>query len=179
MTTLTGDGGIYDAVRIDAGDPDGLVFVDAFLNRVLQKAVRRLNHKLGLSVTNRPKGVHGYKTLSVAPITYDITNNSISPDNDELADLITLMMEYIIKKGEVSALKRLNAVYGGPFSTDAQLDDISVKNADGVDVRMGSNRLATRARLFTLDLETIIDELNAAVKRFIYRQTGNYSKLVF
>jgi len=179
MTTLTGDGGIYDAVRIDAGDPDGVVFVDAFLNRVLQKAVRRLNNTLGLSVTNRPRGVHGYKSLSVAPITYNISGNSIDPDNDELADMIVLMMEYIIKKGEVAALKRLNAAYGGAFSTNAEADDISVKNADGVDVRMGANRLATRARLFTLDLETIIKELNEAIKRFLFRQTGNYSKLVY
>lgn len=179
MTTLTGDGGIYDAVRIDAGDPDGLVFVDAFLNRVLQKAVRRLNNRLGLSVTNRPKSIYRCSTISVAPITYDIANNSISPDNDELADLITLMMEYIIKKGEVGALKRLNAAYGGQFATDAAGDDVSVKNADGVEVRMGANRLSNRVKLFQLDLETIIDELNAAIKKFIYRQTGNYSKLVY
>jgi len=181
MTAITGDGGIYNGVLLDIGDPDGLVFTETFLNNLLAKAVRRLNHVLGLSSTSRPRGIPGYKSLKsqISPITYSLASNSISPDNDEIADLIILMMEYIIKKGEISALKRLNVAYGGVYKTDAANDDLSVKNADGVEVRVGANRLSTRARLFEMDLNTIKEELDNAIKTFLYRQVGNYSKMIF
>ena len=181
-TTISGD--IYEGVRLDIGDPDGQIFNDTFMAKLFKKAVRRLNQVLGLSATSRPIGIPGYKSLSsrVSRITYDLTGDTINPDNDEIADLIILQMEYIIKKGEVSALKRLSAAYGGVFATSAggaQNDDVSVTNADGVTVKVGSNRLSNRARLFQLDLETIKEELEDAIQKFIYRQTGNYGKLIF
>lgn len=181
-TSITDD--IYDAVRIDVGDIDSQVFVDALLQRIFTKAVRRLNQSLGLASVSRPRGIPGYQSLKsqISPITYNLTAGTISPDNDEIADLIILQMEYIIKKGEVSALKRLNAAYGGVYATlsgNAVNDDVSVTNADGVKVSVGGSRLSNRRQLFELDLETVIDELKEAKKRFMYRMTGNYSKLIY
>lgn len=176
--------GIYEAVRIDISDFDGQVFTDTLLDRILVKAVRRLNQDLGLSDTSRPRGIPGYKSLKsqISPITYNLTAETISPDNDEIADLIILQMEYIIKKGEISNLKRLNAAYGGAYSTlsgNAVNDDISVSNADGVRVSVGGSRLSNRRQLFELDFKIIEAELKEAKKKFLYRMTGNYSKLIF
>lgn len=176
-TSIASD--IYDGVRIDCGDEDGVVLTSAFLQRVFTKAVRRLNRTLGLSVTNRPQGIPGYKSLSVSPITYSIANDTISPDNDELVDMVILQMEYIIKKSETSALKRLNASYGGVLSTNANMDDATVRNADGVTVSLGQNRLSNRARLYAMDLEAIQKELDAAIKSFLGRQIANYGKMIY
>lgn len=173
---------IYEAVLLDVGDPDQQIFVDAFLQKIFKKAVRRLNQKLGSSDVVRPRGVPGYHPLKVAKITYDLTGDTINPDTDELADLIILQMEYIIKKGEISALKRLNAAYGGAYATSVgggANDDVEVTNADGVRVRTGSSRLTNRASLFRLDLETIKEELEDAIQVYLARMTANYGKCIF
>lgn len=176
--------GIYEAVRLDIGDPEAQIFNDAFLQRIFVKAVRRLNQALGLSVTSRPPGIPGYKALGskISPITYDISGGTISPDNDEIADLIILQMEYIVAKGELSALKRLSSAYGGAYAASvgsAEGDDITVTNADGVMVRVGSSRLNNRTKLILEDANLIKKELDEAIKRFIGRQTGNYGKMVY
>lgn len=180
-TSISGD--IYQGILLDTGDEAQDIFTDAFLERIFKKAVRRLNRDLGLSSVSRPKGIPGYKALQVAPITYDISGDSISPDNDEIADLIILQCEYIIKKGEISALKRLHATAGGVFFGSvggASTDGVSVTNADGVTVDMGGgSRFTARAGLFRMDLETIKEELEEAKKKFLYRLTGNFSKLVY
>jgi hypothetical protein len=175
---------IHEAVRLDTGDLEGQIFTDTLLDRILAKAVRRLNQDLGLSDTVRPRGIPGYKSLKsqISPITYDLVNESISPDNDEIADLIILQMEYIIKKGEISNLKRLNAAYGGVYSTasnGAVNDDISVTNADGVKIQMGMGRLSNRRLLFELDFKIIDAELKEAKKKFLNRLVGNFSKLIY
>jgi hypothetical protein len=179
-------GTIYEAVRIDIGDPDGNVFDDDFLKRVLTKAARRLNHRLGLSTTARPLGIPGTfggPRLKVSPITVDLEAGTITPNNDELCDLIIMMMEYIIITSEVSALKRLAATSAsGPFATlvgNAVNDGISVTNADGVRVDISGGRLANRVALHRLDIQTREKELEAAIKAFLARQTGNYGKLIY
>ena len=86
-------------------------FDDNFLARVLTKAARRLNQRLGLSITNRPQGVPGNwggRRLQVSPITLDLEAGTISPNNDELCDLIILQMEHILNTSETSARKRTN-----------------------------------------------------------------------
>jgi len=180
MTSIA-TSGIYDAVRLDIGDPEGQIFNDAFLQRIFIKAVRRLNQTLGTSATSRPRGIPGYKSLSVEQITYDLANDSISPDNDEIADLIILQMEYIIAKGEVAALKRLNSSYGGAYSTGSNVsnDDVEVTNADGVKIKMGAGRLNNRTRLMLENANMIRKELNDAVKRFLTRMSGNFGKCIF
>lgn len=173
---------IYEAVLLDIGDPDQDIFTDAFLQKIFKKSVRRLNQKLGSSDVVRPKGVPGYHPLKVAKITYDLTANSINPDTDELADLIILQMDYVIKKGEVSALKRLNSAYGGVYGVSvggANSDDVSVTNADGVTIKTGGSRSNNRTKLFQLDLETIKEELNEAIKTYLGRMTASYGKCIF
>jgi hypothetical protein len=183
MTSIT-TSGIYDAVRLDVGDPEAQIFNDAFLQRIMVKSVRRLNGKLGLSHVQRPQGIPGYKALAtkISPITYDFASDSISPDNDELADLIILQMEYVISKGEISALKRLSSAYGGAFGTSigsAEGDGVTVTNADGVVVSIGASRLNNRTRLMLDDANMIREELEDAIKKFLGRQNGNYGKLIY
>ena len=177
---------IYDAVRIDIGDPEGHIFDDNFLQHVLVKAVRRLNQRLGLSRTSRPLGIpggFGGPKIQVGELTVDVEGGTISPDNDELCDLIILMMEYIIITGETSALKRLGASFAsGPYATvlgSVGNEGISVTNADGVTINVSTGRLQTRATLQRLDVETRTKELETAIKAFLNRETGNFGKLIY
>lgn len=175
--------GMYDFIRLDVGDPDGTIFNDSLLGRILTKSVTRLNNKLGLSKTVRPIGIGGQfggRRISVPPIVLDLSNGSISPDNDELSDLLVLQSEIIILKSEVAALRRLNVSAGGAFNqavSSATHDDVSVTNADGVSVKVG--RLATRARLYEKSLDDLNKELNDAVIRFLARESSNFGKLIF
>ena len=177
---------IYDAVRIDIGDPEGHIFDDNFLQHVLVKAVRRLNQALGLSRTARPAGIpggFGGPKIQVAELTVDVEAGTIEPNNDELCDLIILQMEYIIITAETSALKRLGAAFAsGPFATvvgGVGNEGISVTNADGVTVNISTGRLQFRTTLQRLDVETRKEELETAIKRFLGRQTGNYGKMIY
>lgn len=177
---------IYDAVRIDIGDPEGQIFDDNFMQHVLVKAVRRLNQRLGLSPTSRPQGIpggFGGPKIQVADIEVDVEAGTLSPNNDEIADLIILMMEYIIITSETSALKRLGAAFAsGPFSTvlgSIASEGISVTNADGVTVNVSTGRLQTRATLQRLDVETRTQELETAIKAFLNRMTGNFGKMIY
>lgn len=179
--------GVYDCVRIDIGDPEGKVFGDEFLRRVLIKAVRRLNNKLGLAPTMRgPIGVPGQfggQRIRVIPITINLEDGTIEPAGDEYADLLCLQMEYIIATSEISALKRLSiSGASGPFEisiNSAVNDGVSVRNADGVSIEIGSARLQTRASLMRFHAEALEKELNDAVRRFLSRLTGNFAKMVW
>ena len=171
---------IYDAVRIDIGDPDGQVFDDDFLKRVLQKAVRRLNQRLGLSPVSRPKGIPGNfggPRIKVAPIIADVEAGTVTPSNDEIHDLVIMQMELIILESEVSALKRLTAT--GPFASTVAQDGISVTNADGVSVTISTGRLGFRSDLHKFDVKTRRDELEAAIRAFLNRMTGNFGKMIY
>lgn len=177
---------IYDAVRIDIGDPEGHIFDDNFLQHVLIKAVRRLNQALGLSRTARAQGIpggFGGPKIQVAELTVDVEAGTIEPNNDELCDLIILQMEYIIITGETSSLKRLGAAFAsGPYAAvlgSIANEGISVTNADGVTVNISAGRLQARTAMQRLDVETRKEELETAIKRFLGRQTGNYGKLVY
>lgn len=175
--------GIYDMILLDVGDPDQQIFNNSLLARILTKSVTRLNNKLGLSKTSRPIGVGGQfggRRISIPPITLDLTAGSISPDNDELSDLLVLQSEIIILKSEMAALRRLNPSIGGAFGqaiASAAHDDVSVTNADGVSIKV--SRLSTRARLFEKSLDDVTEELEDAVIQFLARMSANYSKLVY
>jgi len=177
---------IYEAVRVDIGDPDGTIFNDSFMQRVLTKAVRRLNHRLGLSPTSRPKGIPGNfggPRLKVSPIVANLTDGSITPDNDEICDLVVMQMEVIILEGEVSALKRLAATSSsGPFASlvsSASQDGITVKNPDGTLVSIAPGRLTVRSDLHKFDVKNRREELENAIKAFLGRMTGNFSKMIY
>lgn len=171
---------IYDAVRIDIGDPEGLIFDDDFLKRVLVKAVRRLNQRLGLSPTDRPQGIpggFGGPRIKVNPIIADIEAGTITPDNAEIHDLIVLQMELIILESEISALKRLTA--NGLFASSVGQDGVSVTNADGVTVSISATRLGFRSDLHKFDVKNRRDELERAISVFLGRMTGNFGKLIY
>lgn len=177
---------IYDAVRIDIGDPYGHVFDDHFLQHVLIKAVRRLNHRLGLSKKSRPQGIpggFGGPKIQIAQLTVDVEGGTISPNNDELCDLIIMMMEFIIITGETSSLKRLGASFSsGPFATTLtgiEGEGISVTNADGVTINVSAGRLQARTAMQRLDVETREKELERAILAFISRMTGSFGKLIY
>jgi hypothetical protein len=178
---------IYDAVRLDLADADAIVFGDEFLQRILIKAVRRLNQALGIGIRMRgPTGVEGQfggRRIQVIALVVDIEAGTISPNDDEMQDLIILQMEYIIKTSEISALKRLSAsAASGPASiavNGAVNDDVMVRNADGVEIMVGRNRFSTRAQLYKFDVETITKELEAAKKAFLSRITGSMGKMVY
>jgi hypothetical protein len=177
---------IYEGVRLDLGDPDGQVFNDDFLKRNLIKAVRRLNHRLGLSPTARPKGIpggFGGPRLKVSPIVADVEAGTITPNNDEICDLVIMQMELIILESEVSALKRLAATSSsGPYASivgSASQDGITVKNADGVSVSISPGRLNVRADLHKFDVKNRREELEKMIRAFLNRQTGNYGKLIY
>lgn len=177
---------IYEAVRIDIGDPDGQVFDDDFLKRVLQKAVRRLNQRLGLSPTSRPKGIPGNfggPRIKVSPIIADVEGGTVTPSNDEIHDLVILQMELIVLESEISALKRLAATASsGPFATlvsSANSDGVSVTNADGVQVSISPSRLMVRADLHKFDVQRRREELEMAIRAFLNRMTGNFGKMVY
>jgi hypothetical protein len=177
---------IYEAVRIDIGDPAGQVFDDDFLKRVLLKAVRRLNQRLGLSPTDRPKGIPGNfggPRIKVHPIIADVEAGTVNPSNDEIHDLVILQMELIILESEISALKRLAAsAASGPFASfsgSAASDGVSVTNADGVSVSISPSRLNVRADLHKFDVKSRRDELEMAIRAFLNRMTGNFGKLIY
>ena len=178
---------IYSAVQLDIGDPDGLIFNENYLRRVLIKAVRRLNQKLGTAVTFRgPVGIPGEfggRRIRVIEIDVDIENGTITPNNDEICDLIILQMEYIIMTAELNALRRLNRVgvstTHNALLSSAVKDDVSVTNADGITIDIGGGRLQTRASLFKFSAEAARHELEMAVRAFLNRLTGNFGKMVW
>jgi len=177
---------IYEAVRLDIGDPEGQVFDDDFMGRNLKKAVRRLNHRLGLSPTNRPKGIpggFGGPRIKVSPIEFNLTDGTITPNNDEICDLVVMQMELIILESEVSALKRLAATSAsGPYAAlviGATQDGISVKNADGVTVSISPSRLNVRADLHKFDVKNRREELEKMIRAFLNRMTGNFGKMIY
>lgn len=174
---------IYNAVRIDIGDPDAQVFTDEYLQHVLVKAVRRLNHRLGLSPTVRPKGIpggFGGPRLKVTPIVADVDTGSIEPENDEIFDLVIAQMEVIVLESEVSALKRLVAI--GPNATSiaaASKDGITVQNADGVMISISPSRLNVRSDLHKFDVQQRRKELEDMIRAFLSRMSGNFGKMIW
>ena len=176
---------VFDAVRIDLGDPDANILHDAFLSRVLTKAVRRLNHVLGIGVRTRgPIGIPGNfggQRVKYTPLSVDLSTGVFTPPNDEYVDLVIMQMEVIIVEGEISALKRLSAS-SGPYTSlvgSAGNDGIRVTNADGVTIDVSVGRLQNRSLLARFDAETRRKELEMAINRFIGRISGNASKLIY
>lgn len=180
-------GSMYDAVRHDIGDPDAKVFSDEFLRHVLIKAVRRLNHRLGLAPTMRgPIGIPGNfggRRIRVIPLTLDVSAGTINPPGDEYEDLLILQMEYVIVTSELTALKRLQtAGSSGPYAitnAGAENEGIKVVNADGVEVSISGGRLRERSALARFDVQTRKEELETAIREYRNRLSGNFGKLIW
>ncbi len=177
---------LYEAVRLDIGDPEGSIFDDDFLKRILTKAVRRMNHRLGIGATARPKGIpggFGGPRIKVSPIVANTEAGTITPNTDELCDLVVMQMELIILESELSAFKRLQAsANAGPFATlagSASQDGVSVTNADGTSVTLSPSRLSVRADLHKFDVKMRREELEKAIRSYLSRSSSNYGKLIY
>lgn len=168
---------IYDRVRLDVGDPNGQIFNDGLLQRVLAKAIARLNRRLGLVSVCQD---HGSDILVIlfnsnshtTPITVNFDTGVITPDSDPYVDILTLQIEEILLTSEASNMKRLNVALGGPFASGIltmQSDGVSVKNADGVTIDIAASRFMKRADMFKWDAERVTKELDEAIRDFKWR----------
>ena len=168
---------IYDRVRLDVGDPNGQIFNDGLLQRVLAKAVARLNRRLGIVEVCQHTSLNALIILfstnsQVAPITVDFDTGVITPDTDPYVDILTLQIEEILMVSEASNMKRLNVLLGGPFASGIATmvnDGVAIKNADGVSIDVAVSRFMKRADMYKWDAERISAELEAAIKDFRWR----------
>lgn len=172
---------LFDRVRIDIGDPNGTIFSDGLLSRILQKSITRLNRRLGLVRLSSPApylwivefvcgGSAGIPNLSV-----DLLAGTISPNSDPYADLVVLQMEEILLQSESIALQRLNANTAGSFGSGLQgvsADGVSVTNVDGVTITKSIGRLSHRADLTKFNLGNISKMLEDGIKDIKWRLSG-------
>lgn len=170
---------LFDRVRIDVGDPDGIIFTDGFLRRTIKKAVSRVNRRLGLVRVSQDSHfiwlIAFTSRVSTPVLTLDLVNGTIDPSTDPYADILVLQMEEILLTGESVALQRLNQATAGVFGSGLQKvssEGVSATNADGVTISKAVGRLSHRADLTKFNLEAIRAELNEAIKDLRWRLAG-------
>jgi hypothetical protein len=170
---------LFDRVRIDVGDPDGIIFTDGFLRRILKKAVSRVNRRLGL-VRLVQDSLYIWLIMftsqtSTPVLTIDLEAGTIDPDTDPYADILVLQMEEIVLTGETVALQRLNqntaGIYGSGL-TGIAADGVSATNADGVTISKAVGRLSHRADLAKFNISNIREELQHAIQDLRWRLAG-------
>lgn len=170
---------LFDRVRIDIGDPNGLIFIDGLLKRTLKKAVSRVNRRLGLVRITEDSFfiwlIAFTSRVSTPVLTLNLELGTIDPSTDPYADILVLQMEEILLTGETVALQRLNAVTAGSFGSGLQgivADGVSVTNADGVTISKAVGRLSHRADLAKFNLNHIRKELEQAISDLRWRLAG-------
>lgn len=170
---------LFDRVRIDIGDPDGLIFVDGLMRRTIRKAISRVNRRLGLVRVSQNSNfiwLIAFTSRTTTPVlTVDLLNGTIDPDTDPYADILILQMEEILLTGETVALGRLNQNTAGSFGSGLQgiaADGVSVTNADGVTISKAVGRLSHRADLAKFTLNHIRKELDKAIQDLRWRLAG-------
>jgi len=176
---------IFDRVRIDLADPDGKIFTDGLLRRILEKAVARVNRRVGLvRVTQQTAFIFLIaftSSIQTPIIEVNIINGTFTPDTDPYIDIVILQMEEILLRSELVALQRLNAPTAGSFGSGvigAQADGISVTDADGVQITTAVGRLTTRADLGKFNVGQITEELAKAISDLRWRLAGGSGKNV-
>lgn len=174
---------IYDRVRIDIGDPNATIFNDAFLRRVLEKAIARLNRRLGVVRVSNQTSIYCFclcfEGSSLPQISVNLLTGELTPNNHNYIDLVVLQMEHIIITGESIAFQRLNAQLGGVFGSGiigSEREGVTVTNADNVSISVSSSRLTTRAQMIRFNVERIENELDEAVRDFRWRLSGSKGK---
>ncbi len=170
---------LFDRVRIDIGDPDGVIFTDGLMRRTIKKALSRVNRRLGLVNVSQDSyyiWTIAFTSRSSTPVlTLDLNNGTIDPDTDPYADILVLQMEEILLTGETVALQRLNPATAGAFGSGIQgvaADGVSVTNADGVSISKAVGRLSHRADLAKFTLTNIRKELERAIQDLRWRLAG-------
>lgn len=173
---------IYDSIRIDIGDPTGTIFTDDFLERVVTKAVRRLNQRLGLDrVRSYIPHCRSRRVGRMPKIEFDANSGTLTPSNDEIHDLVILQSEVIIYDSEVAALKRLDTTAGTPYTsamTSASNEGVSVTNADQVSISVSPGRFSSRATLYKSSADAARNELNMAINAILGRMTGDMGVII-
>ncbi len=176
---------IFDRVRIDLADPDGKIFTDGLLRRTLEKAVARVNRRVGLvRVTQQSSFIFLIaftSSIQTPIIEVNIVNGTFTPDTDPYIDIVILQMEEILLKSELVALQRLNAATAGSFGSGvigAEADGISVTDADGVQITTAVGRLNTRADLGKFNVNQITEEIEKAISDLRWRLAGGSGKNV-
>lgn len=170
---------LFERVRLDIGDPDGIIFTDGFMRKVLKKAVSRVNRRLGLVRVSQDSHfiwlIAFTSRVSTPVLTLDLESGTIDPSTDPYADILVLQMEEIILTGETVALGRLNqataGVYGSGLGGVAS-DGVSATNADGVTISKAVGRLSHRADIAKFTLAAIREELETAIKDLRWRLAG-------
>lgn len=173
-------GKIFPAVRIDLGDIEGTILSDSLLRKYLNKAIIHLNRALNLTrIRPGTEGVGITGRILPQPITVNLQTGDVTPDNDEFLSLIILQMEYIILIGEANALKRLHLPSAGSLGAGfdlAQREGLEVVNADGVKIKIDSSRFRERAAMHRFTVEQIKEDLDMAIKTFLYRHTSGFGR---
>lgn len=187
---------IYEHIRIDVGDFYGDIFADALLERYLIKAVQRVNRELGIAQGRvRPTGITpgGLGTPARIPgIVLDLDARTITPDNDEIKDIVVLQAEVLITRAEMSALRRASAAAAGQpgaelvGSTSGIVagagDGVMVKNPDGVVIDTRSrytNWQTNRTKLFLEEMKDREAELERALKALKHSFSSSMGKCVY
>lgn len=170
---------LFDRVRIDIGDPDGLIFTDGLMRRTLKKAISRVNRRLGLVRVSEDSFyiwlIAFTSRVSTPVLKVDLEKGTISPDTDPYADILVLQMEEILLTSESVALGRLNQATAGPFGSGMQgisADGVSATNADGVTISKAAGRLLHRRDMAKFNLQHIRDELERAIQDLRWRLAG-------
>jgi hypothetical protein len=170
---------LFDRVRIDVGDPDGLIFVDGLMRRTLKKAISRVNRRLALVRLSEQSyyiWLIAFNSRASTPVlTLNLENGTIDPSTDPYADILVLQMEEILLTGESTALARLNQVTAGSFGSGLvgiASDGVSSTNADGVSISKAVGRLSHRADMTKFNLTAIREELSKAISDLRWRLAG-------
>jgi hypothetical protein len=170
---------LFDRVRIDLGDPDGLIFTDGLLRRTVRKSVSRINRRLGLvkvcEDTHFIWLIAFTSRVSTPVLELNLETGTISPDTDPYADILVLQMEEILLTSESVALGRLNVNTAGTLGSGIQGvagDGVSVTNADGVSITKSVGRLQHRATMMKHNLDMMKEQLEHAIKDLRWRLSG-------
>ena len=174
---------LFDRVRIDLGDPDGLIFPDGLLRRTIKKAAARINRRLGLVRVSESSSfiflIAFTSRVETPTLTLDLMNGTITPDTDPYADILVLQMEEILLQSESVAIGRLNVSTAGTFASGLQgiaADGVSVTNADGVSISKAVGRLQHRRESNRFNLEHVSKQLEEAIRDLRWRLAGGTGK---
>jgi hypothetical protein len=174
---------LYDRVRLDVGDPDGMIFTDGLMQRTIKKAMSRINRRLGLVRVSQDSFyiylIAFTSRVSTPTLTLDTEAGTISPDTDPYADILVLQMEEILLTSESVALQRLNSTTAGAFGSgivDVAGDGVSVTDVDGTSISKAVGRLSHRADMAKFTLSHIREELKQAIADLRWRLAGGAGK---
>jgi hypothetical protein len=187
---------VIDNIRIDIGDFNGTIFSTSLIERYLVKSVMRLNRELGLAAGKvRPTGVTpgGLGTpMRMSSISIDFDSRTVTPDNDEIKDILILQAEVLITRAEFAALRRASAATAAADGAQiiaatsgivtGSAVGIMIKNADGVTIDTKTsytNWMNNKTKMFLEDAAAREKQLEKAIMNLKYNFSSTYGKVVY